>query len=88
MLDFLNSNKIIKEKNSFFVSIGANFSPNLRKSRNCTSTMTFILDVRDAKEEEKEEKDEGDFSFKLCLVRPWEPHLYQELYALFSTSRT
>lgn len=70
------------------MSIGANFSPNLRKPRNCSSTVTFILDVRDTEEEEEEERREGDFPLKLCLVRPWEPHLYQELYALFSTSRT
>lgn len=52
--------------------------------------MTFILDVRDVEEEEEkeEEGDEGYFLLKLCLVRPWELHLYQELYALFSTSRT
>lgn len=70
MLDFLSLNKIVKNRSSFFVSIGTNFSPNLRKPRNCSSTVTFILDVRDAEEEEEEERDEGDFPLKLCLVRP------------------
>jgi len=68
--------KLNKEKSLFFISTWwySQFSPNLRKPRNCLRTVTFILNVRDAEEEEEEEEeedDEGDFLFKLRLVRPW-----------------
>lgn len=85
----------INWKIMFSVSIGGYARTFLRISANLVivrapSFVTFILDARDAEEEKEEERerDEGDFPLKLCLVRPWEPHLYQELYALFSTSST